>query len=643
MPGLPTGLPFNDTLGDTVPPNTPHAVSVSLPTWRANVGYEEGESWVVEKMKCGYPRFFIHPSIQALAHSIVERNGAVDTENAMLFPSTGCAGRCEEFLRRFNLGHDCSSIRMVQFVPAPEKATVAGPKKVQPHVTAVIYPQPLWPSAKAFWQHTGEGITSRRADFCQRALDDGALIEASKVPRSSPPRLSKGPRRYQRPMSLDHTSTSNTTRGTDGTNGLNGTNGHTADPSTSDPDNEPVPDSGDFVEQRFGRNLDIAFATQAKLAIRKRIAGSLTADIGLPQSLAHPTDPTHTRSRDVPSFSVEDVYLYPMGMNAIFHSHRHLKLARGLLPSIMFGFPYVDTLKTLEKFGPPPLFYGHGSSTDLDDLEARLQRGEKYLALYCEFPGNPLLRTPDLARLRHLSKTHDFALVIDETIGNFLNIHVLPYADIVVSSLTKVFSGDSNVMGGSLILNPQSPYHTALKQTLHPTADEEAEEEEAEEAGYEDTTFEEDAIYLERNSRDFATRIARINTNAETIASLLLAHPAVKTVNYPQHNPDRHLYDACRLPTGGYGGLLSATFHDLEDAKVFYDNLETQKGPSLGTNFTLASPYVLLAHYGELEWAKGYGCEESLVRFSVGLEAEGELRRVFGRALEAVEKGRVAS
>ena len=33
------------------------AVSVSLPSWKANVGYEEGEDWVLGKMKTGYPRF----------------------------------------------------------------------------------------------------------------------------------------------------------------------------------------------------------------------------------------------------------------------------------------------------------------------------------------------------------------------------------------------------------------------------------------------------------------------------------------------------------------------------------------------------------------------------------------------------------
>ena len=77
-----------------------------------------------------------------------------------------------------------------------------------------------------------------------------------------------------------------------------------------------------------------------------------------------------------------------------------------------------------------------------------MERGERYLALFCEFPSNPLLKSPDLQRIRLLSRKYDFAVVVDETVGNLLNVHVLSYADIVVSSLTKVFSGDSNVMGG---------------------------------------------------------------------------------------------------------------------------------------------------------------------------------------------------
>lgn len=47
---------------------------------------------------------------------------------------------------------------------------------------------------------------------------------------------------------------------------------------------------------------------------------------------------------------------------------------------------------------------------------------------------------------------------------------------------------------------------------------------------------------------------------------------------------------------------MSVTFPTKEDVTTFFDALETAKGPSLGTNFTLSSPYTLLAHYGELEW-----------------------------------------
>ena len=112
------------------------------------------------------------------------------------------------------------------------------------------------------------------------------------------------------------------------------------------------------------------------------------------------------------------------------------------------SFPYIDTLKILENFGPGCIFYGHCSPPEIDNLEKRCQRGEKFLALFCEFPGNPLLKTPDLRRIRHLADIYDFAVVVDETIGNFLNVDVLPCTDIIVSSLTKIFSGDSNVMGG---------------------------------------------------------------------------------------------------------------------------------------------------------------------------------------------------
>jgi cystathionine gamma-synthase len=51
-------------LGLAIPPFTAHAISVSLPTWSDNVGYEMGEKRVVDVQVSGYPRFFIHLSIE---------------------------------------------------------------------------------------------------------------------------------------------------------------------------------------------------------------------------------------------------------------------------------------------------------------------------------------------------------------------------------------------------------------------------------------------------------------------------------------------------------------------------------------------------------------------------------------------------
>lgn len=68
---------------------------------------------------------------------------------------------------------------------------------------------------------------------------------------------------------------------------------------------------------------------------------------------------------------------------------------------------------------------------------------------------------------------------------------------------------------------------------------------------------------------------------------------AVKEVYYPKYSPTRPFYDQCRMRNGGYGGLLSVTFWSTSIAVAFFDALETAKGPSLGTNFTLRYPVVL--------------------------------------------------
>ena len=120
----------------------------------------------------------------------------------------------------------------------------------------------------------------------------------------------------------------------------------------------------------------------------------------------------------------------------------------------------------------------------------------------------------------------------------------------------------------------------------------------------------EDACFVERNSRDFISRNDRINANAEAVCEVLRKSPMgkpvssngrllltiqiVKRIYYPKYAETKANYDAFKYASGGYGGLLSVTFHTIDDAKVFFDCLRTEKGPSLGTNFTLTYYYRLL-------------------------------------------------
>jgi len=169
---------------------------------------------------------------------------------------------------------------------------------------------------------------------------------------------------------------------------------------------------------------------------------------------------------------------------------------------------------------------------------------------------------------------------------------------------------------------------------------------------FEDLYFNEDAICMERNSRDFKRRIRLIDTNAETVCDFLRSRSRsggapsspIKEVFYPKYITPEN-YEICRIKevdsedgrAGGFGGLFSLTFTSLGASQAFYDALSCYKGPSLGTNFTLACPFTLLAHFAELDWAAQYGVEEGLVRVSVGMEDKNSLITCFENALQAAE------
>ncbi|KAI8099681.1 pyridoxal phosphate-dependent transferase [Halteromyces radiatus] len=593
-------------VGAAIPAHTPHAVSVTLPTWQDNVYYEEGDARVTSKMECGYPRFFIHPYIQKLCTRLVQKFGK-PAENGMLFPSRKVAERCRTFMKQYYTpAHDrVGIVRIAQCEIAPLEPSC----ELQPvPIFIVLFPTDAFSVAKQFWQHTGDIISSRMAEYCLRIMDQNESTTTLPTTQTIEPKPKHGTGRYGR-RNVATTSSSTT-------------------PSNiRNQQDEEDTDQHFYVEERYGRNLPVEYSDRAKRALKRRIAGVLTEAEQTNLALTTTQQDLEQQrlrkgDRGIKGLSEDDVYLFPSGMSAIFHAFLATTLVGDASrSSVCFGFPYTDTLKILQKFGAGCHFYGMGEDENIDELEALLQSGERILGLFCELPSNPLLKSPNIKRLRQLADTYRFFIVVDETIGNFSNVSVLEWADMVVSSLTKVFSGDSNVMGGSLVLNPNRRHYQALVNAL--TSD------------YEDLVWGEDAVFMERNSRDFRARSKIINENAEAICDLLSSHPKVVHVYYPKYTTKEH-YLAVKNVDGGFGGLFSLMLKGEKQATQFYDNLNCAKGPSLGTNFTLASPYTILAHYTELDWASQFGVERHLIRVSVGLEDRDHLLSMFKHALDAV-------
>jgi cystathionine gamma-synthase len=117
---------------------------------------------------------------------------------------------------------------------------------------------------------------------------------------------------------------------------------------------------------------------------------------------------------------------------------------------ILLSILYIDSYAFMDLGSPGYQIFLNDS---IDDLERLLEGGTPghpaILALFTDVPGNPDLRTAELPRLRALADLYHFPIIIDETVGHHLNVQVLPYADVVVCSLTKLFSGLANVLGGA--------------------------------------------------------------------------------------------------------------------------------------------------------------------------------------------------
>jgi cystathionine gamma-synthase len=463
-----------ENLGAPIP-DSPHAVSVCLPTWADIIGYEEKDPRVIGKMRTGYPRFFFHPLIQQVRAALEAKPG----REVLPFADEVAAKQCAAL--------------------AEGKAVETG------GLWAACFPAANLPVARAYWQHAGRILSSRAAEDWLKS------------------------RRLAAP------------------------------------------------------DADLEFI------LRELLAGWSGAPI-------------------------ENISLHPSGMAAIFTAFEAVTARRPGRRTVMFGFPYTDTLKILSKFGSGVEFYARGDAEDLARLRDLLTK-EEIAGIFCEFPSNPLLHVPDLPALHAMAAARGVPVIVDDTIGTFFNVDVLPHTDFIATSLTKAISGEGDVMAGALTVNPQGLFAAALPSTAP------------------GGIYARDLQVLARNARDFPERMKIANDNALRLARYLAEHPAIEHVWYPGLNPSP-VYDQLRKSQGGYGAVVSFLPREAaQNTPRIFENLRLSHGISLGTKYSLVCPYVQLAHYHELAWAKECGIDPHLLRVAVGTETWSDLQDRFASAL----------
>jgi cystathionine gamma-synthase len=321
--------------------------------------------------------------------------------------------------------------------------------------------------------------------------------------------------------------------------------------------------------------------------------------------------------------ATEDILVATSGMNAVdagLAAVDALQRPRGRSAWIQLGWLYVDSTRLFEKARDAQ----HHFVPDVRDLAAveRLLAAGDIAGVFTEVPNNPQLETADIPALRALCDKHGAKLLLDPSSVGLAAVDVLPFADVLVSSLTKYAGSEGDVMAGVLAVNPTRADADALlgfaRARLEPLH-----------------ALDLAALAAQVGRLTEVTR--RLSATAAEIARRLAAHPSVVRVRTADQGPTAEAYRRLRRPEAGAGSLI--TLELRVEMRHVYDRLAVAKGPSFGLRYTLAAPFLWLAHFEEVTNEQGRariraaGLDPDLLRISVGLEPVEEIWAVFAQAL----------
>jgi cystathionine gamma-synthase len=224
--------------------------------------------------------------------------------------------------------------------------------------------------------------------------------------------------------------------------------------------------------------------------------------------------------------------------------------------------------------------------------------------VWIESPTNPLLSIADITALAEITHAAGATLVVDSTFASpYLQQPLALGADVVVHSTTKYLGGHSDVIGGAIVVADAGlGEQLAFLQNA---------------TGGASGPF--DAWLTLRGIRTLGVRMDRHSQNAQRVADMLVAHPAVAQVFYPglAAHPG---HEIAAKQMRGFGGIVSFRLRAGEQEAVAVCGRTRL--------FTLAESLggveSLIEHPGRMTHASAVGSAlevpADLVRLSVGIE-----------------------
>jgi cystathionine gamma-synthase len=288
---------------------------------------------------------------------------------------------------------------------------------------------------------------------------------------------------------------------------------------------------------------------------------------------------------------------------------------RVLLGNDAYGGTFRLIAKLWEPLGYP------WTAIDLTDLDALASDWPADTGMvWLETPTNPLLTCFDIEAVAEIAHGHDALVVVDNTFATpYLQQPLTVGADLVVHSATKYLGGHSDVVGGLVAVDDDE-----LAERLRFTQNA---------AGAVPAPF--DCYLVLRGIKTLPVRMDRHCENARAIVDLLVGHPAVGRVLYPQL-PDHPGHAAAAKQMRDFGGMVSFTVAAGREAAIrVADATEL---------FTLAESLgaveSLIEHPGAMTHASAAGSPlevpDDLIRLSVGIEDAADLVADLEQALDSL-------